>query len=175
MSVYVLVYSIWWPFAWGIPGLVAFVLVVAFAVLFVTRGIRQMRHSVLFEATESAEDRRLARAMGILNSVAHPVWMVGTIVLLIAGQGRWVMPLMVLVIGAHFLPIAHILGRWVDYPAGLLMIVFAVIGGVMAANATIPWITVFAVAGIGGTIATGFYAIYMARQYRQMTRAVGLH
>lgn len=106
-----------------------------------------------FEAPESPEDTRIGRAMGILNSVTHPVWMLGTIVLLIVGQGRWVMPLMVFVIGAHFLPIAHILGRWVDYPAGLLMIAFAV---------------------IGGTIATGFYAIYMAKRYGQMTRAAGL-
>lgn len=169
-----LIYSIWWPFAWGLPGLVAFVLAVAFAAIFAIRGIRQIRHSVQFEAPESPEDTRIGRAMGILNSVTHPVWMLGTIVLLIVGQGRWVMPLMVFVIGAHFLPIAHILGRWVDYSAGLLMIAFAVIGGIMAANPTIPWVTVFAVSGVGGTIATGFYAIYMARRYGQMTRAAGL-
>lgn len=34
----------------GLPGLVAFVLVVAFAAIFAIRGIRQIRHSVQFEA-----------------------------------------------------------------------------------------------------------------------------
>lgn len=69
----------------GLSGLIAFVLVVAFAVIFAIRGMRQIRHSLRFKATESPEDTRIARAMGILNSVTHPVWMFGTIVLLIVG------------------------------------------------------------------------------------------
>lgn len=174
MSVYMIIYSVWWPFAWGLPGLIVFVLVVVLAAIFSSRGIRQIRHSRQFEAVESPEDTRIARAMGIVNSVTHPIWMVGTVALLIFGQGRWVMPLMVFVIGAHFLPMARILGRWIDYPLGLLMMAFAVIGGALATDPSVPWIIVFAVAGTGGTIATGVYAAYMAREYARRTRAAGL-
>lgn len=45
--------------------------------------------------------------MLVLNSVTHPVWMLGAVLLLVFGQGRWVLPLMVFVIGAHFLPMAR--------------------------------------------------------------------
>lgn len=32
MSVYMLIYSVWWPFAWGLPGLIAFALIVVLTV-----------------------------------------------------------------------------------------------------------------------------------------------
>lgn len=112
--------------------------------------------------------------MGSLNSVTHPIWMLGTVTLLIFGHGRWAMPLLVFVIGAHFLPMARILGQWIDYPPGLPMVTFAVIGGVLAADPSVRWITVFAIAGIGGALATGVYAAYMTWGYDRMTRAAGL-
>lgn len=42
MSVYMLIYSIWWPFAWGATGLIAFAAVLAAATVFTIRGIRQI-------------------------------------------------------------------------------------------------------------------------------------
>lgn len=174
MSVYMLIYSVWWPFAWGALGLAAFLLVVLFSAVFVVRGIKQIRHAMQFESVASTEGTRIARSMGILNSVTHPIWMLGSVALLILGQGRWVMPLLVFVIGAHFLPMARILDRWIDYPLGLLMVAFAVAGGVLAADPSVPWVTVFAVAGTGGVIATGTYAAYMAWEYGQITRAAEL-
>ncbi|MEO6827156.1 MAG: hypothetical protein ABI255_07235 [Microbacteriaceae bacterium] len=92
-----------------VPGLISFVLVVGLSILFIVRGVQQIRHSTQFDVVSSPEDTRIAKAMGILNSVTHPVWMLGTVALLIVGQARWVMPLVVLVIGAHFLPMARIL------------------------------------------------------------------
>lgn len=174
MGVYMIVYAVWWPFAWDLTGLIAFVLVCILAVLFIFRGIRQIQHSRLFEAVKSPEDIRIDRAMGILNSVTHPTWMLGTIVLLILGQERWIMPLIVFVIGAHFLPMARILRRWIDYPLGLLMIAFAVISGFLAADPAVSWTAVFAIAGTGGTLTTGIYAAYMARDYSKLARTAGL-
>lgn len=174
MSVYMLIYSVWWPLAWGVPGTIAFVLVVALAAGFIVRGIRQIRHSTQFEVVRSPEGDRIDKAMGMLNSVTHPVWMLGMVALLILGQGRWVMPLMVFVIGVHFLPMARILNRWIDYPMGLLMVAFAILGGFSSADPSAPWVEVFAIAGTGGAIATGIYAAYMALGYSRMTRAAGL-
>lgn len=173
-SAYMLIYSVWWPLAWGVPGAIAFVLVLLLAVGFIVRGISQIRHSMQFEIVNSSEGDRIARAMGILNSVTHPIWMLGTVALLIFGQDRWVMPLMVFVIGAHFLPMARILNRWIDYPMGLLMIAFAILGGFAAADPSVSWVEVFAISGTGGAIATGIYAAYMAVGYSRMTCAAGL-
>jgi hypothetical protein len=174
MSVYALVYAVWWPFAWGLPGAIAFAAVVLFATAFIARGVRQIRHALRFVAVESPEGARIGRAMGILNSVTHPIWMLGMIALIVVGEQRWIVPLVVFVIGAHFLPMARILGRRIDYPLGLLMVAFAVAGGVLAADPSVPWLTVFAVAGVGGTLATGVYAVYMARAYGRMVRAAGV-
>lgn len=174
MSAYMIIYSIWWPFAWGVVGLVAFAVVMALASAFIVRGIRQIQHARRFTSVESPEGARIVRAMGILNSVTHPIWMLGSIALLLTGQGRWVMPLLVVVIGLHFLPMAQILHRWIDYPLGMLMVAFGVAGGVLAADPSVPWIDVFAVAGTGGAIATGIYAAYMAWGYSRIVAAAGV-
>lgn len=38
-----------------------------------------MRHAAQFKAEPTVEDERISRSMGILNSVAHPIWMVGAL------------------------------------------------------------------------------------------------
>ena len=82
-------YSVWWPFAWGTIGGAFFVVALVYAAILFVRGVRQMRHAAQFASEPSAEDVRVGRSMGILNSVAHPVWMIGSIILLMVGEGRW--------------------------------------------------------------------------------------
>jgi len=73
MAGYATFYAAWWPFAWGIAGTVALVAVVVLAGAFVLRGLAQIRHAADHPSEPSAEDRRLDRAMGVLNSVTHPI------------------------------------------------------------------------------------------------------
>ncbi|WP_147917219.1 hypothetical protein [Ruania zhangjianzhongii] len=174
MSGYAVFYAAWWPFAWGIPGFAGSLVVIALAVLFVIRGATQIRHAALFPNHPTPEDRRIGKAMGVLNSVTHPVWMLGSIVLLVLGQGRWVLPLMVFVIGAHFVPMARILGRRVDYLLGPVAMAAAVVAGVFALDEQVSWLVVFAVAGTGGTLATLCYALYMSRAYRRLCERAGV-
>lgn len=168
MSGYAVFYALWWPFAWGYVGAGAFVLVLVAAALFVYRGVSQIRHAASFPNHPTAEDQRIGKAMGVLNSVAHPIWMLDSIVLLIAGQGRWVLPLMVFVVGAHFVPMARILGRKIDYLLGPVAMIGAVIAGILALDPDVSWLTVFAVAGKGGAVAPLCYAVYMARAYSRL-------
>lgn len=168
MSVYLIVYSAWWPFAWGWLGTAAFAVTALYAAVFIIRGVQQIRHAAAFVSEPTVEDARISRSMGILNGVTHPLWMTGAIVLLIFGQGRWVLPLMVFVIGAHFIPIAAILRRKIDYLLGPVAMVFAVAAAHLALDPTVSWLLVFAVAGIGGALTTGAYAAYMARAYRRL-------
>jgi hypothetical protein len=44
----------------------------------------------------------------------------------------------------------------------------AIVAGVLALDAQVSWLVVFAVAGIGGAVATLCYAVYMARAYRRL-------
>ncbi|WP_427870116.1 hypothetical protein [Leucobacter luti] len=168
MGVYAVFYSAWWPFAWGYAGAVAFALVLVVAVVFLLRGVAQIRHASSFPNNPTAEDERLGKAMGLLNSVTHPIWMLGSAVLLMFGQGRWALPLMVFVIGAHFVPMARILGRKIDYLLGPVAMIGAIVAGMIALDPRVSWLVVCAVAGIGGAVATLCYAVYMARAYRRL-------
>src|SRR5690554_79867 len=108
------------PHGGPLPGAVAFLAVMAVAVLFTVRGVKQIRHAARYPNHPTPDDVRIGKAMGVLNSVTHPIWMLGTILLLVFAQGRWALPLMVFVIGAHFVPMARILGRRIDYLLGPL-------------------------------------------------------
>ena len=174
MAVYMVFYAAWAPFAWPLAGSITFVVVGAAAALCVRRGIHQIRHAKQFRSIATPENDRLGRTMGILNSVTHPIWMVGGIVLVVFGEGRWFLPLMVFVIGAHFLPMAHILHRKIDYLLGPVAMGFAIAAAVLASEPTVPWIDVYAVAGLGGALSTAGYAVYMIRNYAQLAKAAGV-
>lgn len=168
MSVYAVFYAVWWVFAWGYIGAAAFLVVLVAAVFFVVRGVAQIRHAAQYPNHSMPEDQRIGKAMGVLNSVTHPIWLLGSILLLVFGQGRWVLPLMVFVIGAHFVPMARIIGRKIDYLLGPVAMVAAVLAGVIAFDSQVSWLAVFAIAGIGGVVSTLNYAFYMARSYRKL-------
>lgn len=174
MGGYAVFYAAWWPFAWGALGVIAFVSVLIAAAFFVVRGVTQIRHAAQFTSTPTSEGQRIGKAMGVLNGVTHPIWMLGSAVLLVSGQGRWVLPLMVFVIGAHFLPMARLLDRRIDYLLGPVAMTAALVAGVLALDPRISWLVVFAVAGIGGVVSTIGYALYMARGYRKMCAEAGV-
>lgn len=174
MSGYAIFYALWWPLAWGWAGAAAFLIVLGFAAFLVVRGVEQMRHAARFPSNPTPEDQRTLKAMTVLNSVTHPIWMLGSILLLVLGQGRWALPLMVFVIGAHFLPMARILGRRIDYVLGPLTILAAVLAGAAALDDGTSWLVVFAIAGVGGAASTLSYAIYLARDYRRLCARAGI-
>lgn len=174
MGGYSVFYAVWWPFAWGWAGAAAFLAVVIPAGLLVVRGVSQVRHAGLFPNDPTTEIERERKAMTVLNSVAHPVHLFPSILLLVFGQGRWVLPLMVFVIGAHFLPMARILDRKIDYLLGPITIIAAVVAGILALDEQVSWLVVFAVAGIGGAVSTLCYALYLARAYGRLCARAGV-
>ena len=94
--------------------------------------------------------------------------MAASLVLLLTGYARGILPVMVFVIGAHFVPLAFILHRRIDLLLGPIAMAFALAAGVLALDPTVEWLVVFAVAGAGGAAATGAYAVYMARAYTRL-------
>lgn len=175
MAIYLAIYSAWWTVAWGWPGAIATGGALVFVGLFLARGVQQIKHAATFEIWPAdSRNERINRAMGILNGVTHPIWMLATVVLLLLGHGRWVLPVMVFVIGAHFIPMASILGRKVDWLLGPLAMLFAVLAALLAADPEVSWTIVFAVAGIGGAASTGAYALYMSVAYQKLCDRAGV-
>lgn len=167
MSGYAIFYAVWWPFAWVWAGVAAFLPLLVASAFLVIRGISQVRHAAQFPNHPTPQIERERKAMTLLNGVTHPLWMFPSILLLVFGQGRWVLPLMVFVIGAHFVPMARILGRKIDYVLGPVTMIAAIIAGLLALDEQVSWLVVFAVAGVGGAVSTLSYAIYLAREYER--------
>lgn len=174
MSAYAIFYAVWWPFAWGWAGAAALLVALVAAVFLVVRGASQIRHAARFPDDPTPEIERERRAMTALNSVTHPIWLLGSILLFLLGLGRWTLPLMVFVIGAHFMPMARILDRRIDYLLGPVTMIAAIIAGILALDEQVSWLVVFAVAGVGGTVATLCYALYLAREYRLVCERAGV-
>lgn len=178
MSIYTVFYAAWWPFAWGFWGAGAFLVAALIALAFAFRGMAQMQHVARFAPPASGapdpETLRRSTAMTRLNSIAHPVWVLGSIALVTVGQGRWALPLMVFVIGLHFIPMARIMGRRIDYILGPLTSLFGIAAALFALDPAVSWLTVFGVAGTGGALATLTYAGSLARNYRELCVRAGI-
>lgn len=163
MGIYMLFYAIWLPIGWAAVGWVLFAVTALLATAAIWRGIRQLRHANSLPDVPATETgARRGKQMGILNSVTHPIWLLGAIVLATLGYGRWIVPLIVFVVGAHFLPIAKIMNRRIDYLLGPVAMMFAVVAAVLAVNPAHHWGGIAALAGLGG------YAWYMAANYRAL-------
>lgn len=173
MGGYAIFYAVWWPLAWGWAGAAAFLALVVATALLIRRGVSQLRHAALFPDHPTPAIEKERRSMMVLNSFTHPIWMIAAVVLLLLGHGRWVLPVMVFVIGVHFLPMARILGRKIDYLLGPITMLAAIVAGILAVDPQVSWLVVFAVAGTGGAVATLSYAFYLAREYRQVCDRAG--
>ena len=75
---------------------------------------------------ESDVERRNNRLFHIINFGQWAVILVGVNVLNNTGLGAWDIPFIILVIGAHFLPLAHLFKRPTHYVTGVALVLFAV-------------------------------------------------
>jgi hypothetical protein len=173
MAAFSIVYAVWWPLAWGIPGGIVLALVAVVAVGLIVLSLGQIRHAFGFPSVATAEGSRIGRFMGVLSGVTYGVLWAGLIVLAVLGLWPWIMPWVAVIIGLHFLPMAGLFDRRIDYVLGPLTVLGGLAGGVLAASGTGLW-TVYAVAGLGGAVATVSYGISHVVGYRRMARAAGV-
>lgn len=168
---FMLVYAVWWILAWPILGTAAFVLAVGYAVAITVISVRNIRHSRRFENEPSEEGARIAGQMGWVLGITYGIVWAAGIALAVTGNPRWIMPVVALVIALHFLPLARIFERRIDYLIAPVALLFAVLGLWLAGRADVDWQVVYAVTGIGGAVATGTYAAYLLHGYRQLATA----
>lgn len=171
---FMLVYAIWWVFAWPVAGTVALVLAVVYAGVIVAQSIANIRHSRRFPSIRTPEGDLIGKRMGILSGVSYGVLWIAVIVLALFGLWRWVLPVVALVIALHFFPMAAIFSRRIDYLLAPIALIFAVLGLVLAAQNEVPWEVVYGVTGIGGAVTTAAYAGYLVVDYRALARQAGV-
>ena len=72
-----------------------------------------------------------------------------------------------LIVALHFFPMPAIFGRTIDYYLGSVMLVAAIAGLVLAAQAA-DWQVVWAVTGAGGAMVTSAYGGYLVWYARRI-------
>jgi len=73
----------------------------------------------------SPHRRKVKRLFLIINTIQWISISIGLIVLANIGQGAWSIPLVILVMGLHFLPLAHVFANPPHYLTGFAIIVIA--------------------------------------------------
>lgn len=84
--------------------------------------------------TETEQERRSGRLFHLINIGQWVVILIGVNVLNNTGLGAWDIPFIILVIGAHFLPLAHLFKRPTHYVTGVALVLFALIYPFIAAG-----------------------------------------
>jgi hypothetical protein len=110
----------------------------------------------------------------MVMGISYGALRIAVIVLGLLELWRWVLPVVALIIGIHFLPLAVVFSRRIDFALAPLAIGFAIVGLVLAAQPDISWQLVYGITAIGSAVTTGIYAAYILRGYRVMFREAGV-
>lgn len=174
MALFLLVYTIWFGLAWGTVGWIVFTLSVLLASFLFVRSIRNIKHSKLFENNQTAEGKRMSKFMGILSGVSYGILWLSVILLFIFDLYIFIMPTVTLIIGLHFIPQAKIMNRKIDYYVAPLPILTAIIAIYLAIQSDVSWLSVYAIASLGGALATSIYGMYILRIYKTLAKDNGV-
>src|SRR5699024_2044798 len=174
MAFFMLIYTIWFGFAWGTIGWLLFGLSVLLAGIITVKSIKNVKHSRLFAHNITTEGARINLAMGILSGVSYGLLWLFVIILMTIDLYILIMPFVTLIIGVHFIPQAKIMNRKLDYFVAPLPILSALFSFYLAAQPEASWLVVYAVASVGGAIATAIYGMYMLKTYQTLALENGV-
>lgn len=170
MSFFTLIYAIWFGFAWGLAGWLIFIMLAIFCMFIVKMSIDNIQHSKKFHAVSTDDSRAIEKKMKILSIISYSSLWLAVIISALLGKVKFIMPIVTLIIGIHFLPQASIMSRKIDYFIAPIPITFAFISIWLAFTSDLNWQTLYAISGIGGSIATISYAVYMIVSYKKLVQ-----
>jgi len=88
------------------------------------------------------------------------------------GHPELTIPVLALVVGLHFYPLAKVFKRTIDYYLATWSTIVAILAIVLTLNKTLTETGAFAFTGIGIAIATTSYGIYMVVRGRKIHKPV---
>ena len=174
MAVFTLFYSVWFCFAWGAVGRILFALTVAYGGTIVFTSIKNIKHAKRFKAVPSEAGKKILKNMSIVSAITYSALTVCAVTLSAVHLVKLIFPAVTLIIGLHFIPLAKIMNRKIDYFIAPVPIVFSLVASYLAFTTTMTWLEVYAVAGIGGACATMIYGTYMLYAYKKVVREYGV-
>ena len=144
-------------------------------VLFVVQAIRFFGAARKFPSIQSAEDaaegKKMGMWFGIIFGAEGLFIFLGINLVRNLGHEDLIIPVIALVVGLHFYPMAKIFKRKIDYWLASWTTLIALLGFLFTLNKTMSFQGVAAFVGIGVGIATSCYGIYMIYYGRNMIKA----
>jgi len=146
-------------------GLIVLILFSLIAATLVINGIRFFREAKRFPKTEGeadkAEEKRTGKWFGIIFGAEGLLIFVGINIVINIGHADLTIPVIALVVGLHFYPLARVFKRTIDYYLATWTTIVAIIGIGLILSKSYSAAAVDAFVGVGTAIATSCYGVYM--------------
>jgi hypothetical protein len=147
-----------------------------FSILFVVNAVRLFSISKYFPKLTSeadiAEGKRSGKWFGIIFGAEGLGIFIAVNTVIYLGHADLTIPVIALVVGLHFYPMAKLFKRTFDYYLATWSTLIAVIGIMLILKKVYPFETVDAFVGIGLAIATSCYGVYMMMRGRKIAKPV---
>nr|WP_157535986.1 hypothetical protein [Mucilaginibacter sp. L294] len=138
------------------------------SILFIVKGAALFKIAKNFPKSVSeadiAEQKRIGKWFGIVFGAEILGISIGINVVVNLGYPQLTLPIMALVVGLHFYPMAKIFKRTIDYYLATWSTLIAVCGIIFTLKKLMPANYILAFLGVGLAIATSCYGLYMAKK-----------
>ncbi|MBS1523662.1 MAG: hypothetical protein JST50_21850 [Bacteroidetes bacterium] len=149
----------------GSNGLIVLMLFSLIALTLVFNAIKYFREAKRFPKSQSeadkAEEKRPEKWFGIIFGAEGLLIFVGINIVINIGYADLTIPVIALVVGLHFYPLARVFRRTIDYYLATWTTIIAIIGIGLLLNKSYSAATVDSFVGVGTAIATSCYGVYM--------------
>jgi len=136
-----------------------------FSIIFIINAVRLYKIAPLYPKLTSeadlAEEKRMGKWFGIIFGAEGLGIFIGINIVVNIGHPELTIPVLALVVGLHFYPLAKVFKRTIDYYLATWSTIIAVISIILTLNKTFTEAETFAFTGIGIAIATAGYGFYM--------------
>ena len=148
------------------------------AIIFIIGAIRLFKIAKLYPKLSSeadiAEGKNMGKWFGIIFGAEGVGILIGINVVTNIGHSDLVIPVIALVVGLHFYPLARVFKRTIDYYLATWTTLVAIAAIMLVLNKTLTESAAFAFTGIGVAVATSYYGIYMTISGRSIPKPESL-
>lgn len=174
MALFTLLWSALAPHGWhGAAAVAPPALGAVAAVVFLAQAARLFRAAPHYPSTapeDAARERRAGIAFGITFGAEGAAIAIAANVLAALGLDDYTVPVIALIVGPHFYPMARIFDRTVDYWIATWVTVTALMGIVALARSTGDAAAIWSAVGTCAALGTGAYGVYMWIAGRDLLR-----
>ncbi|MFL9482503.1 hypothetical protein ACI6Q2_06965 [Chitinophagaceae bacterium LWZ2-11] len=144
----------------------------AFVVYAIYLFISSKKFQKISNENDQKEGKEMGKSFGLIFGIEGVAIPIAAFILTRLNAGRLVLPVIALIVGLHFYPMAKVFKRKVDYYLATWTCLIAVTGIVLMLRHIVSDSDSLAFIGIGVALATTSYGLYMLYVGYNMTKAI---